>query len=301
MKSQATYKVNMPHFESLSFTLNNENIVNFDNSGDVSFKGLAFSGDAVERYVGMLAIDLTNAKLMNSEVTLLWNHDDRALPVGRATVSIDNEINITSGVIYNDANIPNASGIASLIKKGHPIQLSIGVSGTLSIFESRGQKFINGKNQDVNAILTNIELQEISFVNMPADSNTYINKMNKQSSKNQPITLNKEAVAMSESVTVELLKANAEIEQLKQANITLQKEKETQEQASKISQVKLAFSKFNLSDGLIADIALMSEAGQKAMLEREEANLTFRAGSLQAIDGASDKPEQVKTFLGQKA
>jgi phage head maturation protease len=290
----------MQHFESLAFTLNKQDIVNIDNNGDVLFKGLAFSGEAVERYFGMLAIDLANARLMNSEVTLLWNHDDSALPIGRASVSIDNEINVTSGVIYTDANIPNAGGLASLIKKGHPLQLSIGVAGTLSKFNSNEQKFINGKNQDVKATLTNIELQEISFVNTPADSNTYITKMNKQYSNNQPITLTKEAVAMSESVTIELSKANAEIDQLKQANITLQKEKETEKQASKIAQVKFAFSKFNLSDELMTNIALMSEAGQKAMLEREEASLKFRAESLQAQEGASDKIEQVKTFLGQE-
>jgi phage head maturation protease len=291
----------MQHFESLVVTLNKQDIVNVDDNGDVSFKGLAFSGDAVERYFGMLAIDLTNARLMNSEVTLLWNHDDKALPIGRASVSIDNEINITSGIIYNDANIPNSSGLASLIKKGHPIKLSIGVAGTLSKFNSNEEKFINGKMQDVRATLTNIELQEISLVNTPADSSTGITKTNKQYSTNQPpITLNKEALAMSESVTIELSKAHAEIEQLKQANIDLQKEKETEKQSSKIAQAKFAFSKFNLSDELMADIALMSEAGQKAMLEREEASLKFRAESLQAQEGASDKPEQVKTFLGQE-
>jgi phage head maturation protease len=291
----------MQHFESLSFTLNKQDITSIDENGDVLFSGLAFSGNAVQRSFGMLAIDLYNARSVNSEVTLLWNHDDNALPIGKASVSIGNEINITNGTIYNDVDIPNSSGIATLVKKGHPLQLSIGISGTLLKFNSNEQKFINGKNQDVSAVISNIILEEISFVNTPADINTYVSKMSKQYSINQEAqTLNKEAQAMTESVTIELAKANSEIEQLKQANIALQKELEQQKHESNITKVKFAFSKFDLPEVMLNDIALMSLDGQKAVLEREEQNLKLRAESLRPAHGASHSPEKVKTFLGME-
>jgi hypothetical protein len=283
--------------------------IQIDANGSSFFSGLAYSGEPMpDKEHGMVAIDLSTLTSKKSKIDLFIDHKIKGeLALGSAEVEISNMIFIKKGEVYNHTDIPKSKSISALIEKKHPLQLSIGISGSLKKFKQATNINVNGKNQLVNAVMVNGKLNEVSFVTDPRDEASYAMKMSKEKQDieyleeiNQPITLNKEAVAMSESITIELSKANAEIEQLKQENITLQKEKEAEKQASKIAQVKFAFSKFNLADELIADIALMSEAGQKAMLEREEASLKFRAESLQAQAGASDKQEQIKTFLGQE-
>jgi phage head maturation protease len=247
----------MKTFEAISVGLSAENF-NIQENGSIVFSGLAYSGDSVSRVFGDIAIDLANAKTINKKVNLLWAHDQSAMPVGSATVEISNEIKIISGEIYNSEYIPNSQALSALINKGHALQLSIGVSGNLVDLKKPQEKVINGKKQNILAVLQDITLNEISFVNTPADSKTYIERMNAQFSLNQKIKSKKEFCMGEENNDIDVDALKLKIAKLEADAILKEKE------ANK-KNVAIRFSIFNLSEKEINEISEAGEAIQNQM------------------------------------
>jgi ABC-type antimicrobial peptide transport system permease subunit len=256
----------MAEFQSISFSLKKEDFAE-SSDGNVSFQGIAYSGDAIDRYFGMMAIDLANAKVSKNKVNLLWAHDEYALPVGSAYINVSDDIYITNGSIYNSPNIPNAKGLNDLVAAGHELQLSIGVSGSLETFEKPKEVFINNKTQVVSAVLRSISIDEISFVNTPADSKTYVQKMNKYYSKENEDKLNfseKKGDFMSEQKTEDL--TAEDIAALKSEILNLKAEAAAFSAAAKKREVELKFAAFSLSAQEIDELAASSDVIQQKML-----------------------------------
>ncbi len=212
--------------DTFSVTINKDNVIDnkeIANNGNLIFSGDAYNGEPVERWYGILGIDLTNAKLLTNSTKILWNHEEDSLALGKSDVVIDNQIKIVRGEIYNESDIKNAKGVIAQFNNNHPIQLSMGISGELLFLETMEQRLINGKLQIVDCIMQNITLKEISIVNTPADGSTFAVKMN--AGNNELLNINKKH-DVERLKQLSKGKSNMTIEHLQSQVTTLSSEKQ---------------------------------------------------------------------------
>ncbi|HXU28378.1 MAG TPA: hypothetical protein VN698_14195 [Bacteroidia bacterium] len=247
-----------------------------EETGNLKFSGMAFTGGAVDRWFGILGIDLSNVSAYNkttSEIPLLWGHNEYSAAIGRAKVSFNSNVKVEEGIVYNSDNIPYAKATIDLINQGHPIQLSIGVSGNLLQLEKTEERFINGKTQLVDAILVDVVLQEISFVNFGADNNTFVTKMNKEILSDvkeiSKMTITQEQLnALTDTNTTlsaKLSVAEAKNIQLAADNQVLADKVALLEQEQKYSKTKEKFASLKLSDEVLKTLASLGDEQQEQM------------------------------------
>ena len=134
-----------------------------------AFSGLAYSGGPVDAYDNTYAIDLEQLKIPSTgEVSLLRNHDPNQV-AGRCQVTNNGKtLRIERGTFTQvTAAGREASG---LYAEGHPLSLSVGVSGRMEQLGGRKSKaVINGRQQQLSAVIRNARLLEVSLVHAGAD------------------------------------------------------------------------------------------------------------------------------------
>ena len=168
-----------------------------EETSDINFTGLAFSGDAVDREYGKLGIDLSNINC-SEKIPLLYNHDRNIAAIGSVNVSLnDGQLSIEDGVFYNDAKIPNSETIAALALRNHPLKLSIGVNGRIEKYNKQTAVMLNNRMQNVDCVLRDVCLNEVSVVNIPADKKTYTQNLGEQMNVNE----HEDVIKLKEEVT----------------------------------------------------------------------------------------------------
>lgn len=140
------------------------------------FRGVAYSGGVVPNYgwAGDMAINLATLQAP-VEVAILRNHDPNQI-VGRAKVSCDgNSLTLEDGT-FSEVTAAGKE-VAGLMAEGQPWALSVGVNAKAQFFEPKRRVECNGQQIDVDCLLENARLLEVSFVPAGADPNAYAAQM----------------------------------------------------------------------------------------------------------------------------
>jgi hypothetical protein len=140
-------------------------------TADVSsatFGGLAYSGGVVPNFgfAGDLAIDLATLSAP-ARVPVLLNHDPNQI-VGHASVSNDR---VT--LQMQDGRFSNSTEAARIVSgtraEGQPWALSVGINGRYEAADRAKWTELNGRTLNVDTIMRNARLLEVSFVPSGAD------------------------------------------------------------------------------------------------------------------------------------
>lgn len=147
-----------------------------DGAGD-KFKIEAYTGEAVERWWGLLAIDIDGITA-KKKIPILMNHNTREI-VGFSTDTYKNGSFFVSGQ-YSGVT-KSAKEAKELAAEGFPWQASIGVRPLKILSLEKGATdSVNGKTVTGPAeIWLESEVFETSFVPLGADSNTSISTFSK--------------------------------------------------------------------------------------------------------------------------
>ncbi|RLB89185.1 MAG: hypothetical protein DRH26_12090 [Deltaproteobacteria bacterium] len=144
----------------------------------------AYTGEVVERWWGMLVIDVDGIKA-KKQIPVLMNHN-AGLIVGHSTKTYKDGSFFVSGQFSEVTE--KAREVKGLAKEGFPWQASIGVRPVkiLSI-EKDGKTEVNGKTLKGPAeIWLESEVFETSFVPLGADDNTSVSTFSKFEEKQAP-------------------------------------------------------------------------------------------------------------------
>lgn len=162
--------------------------------GKPRFGGVAYSGGVVPNYgwAGDMAIDLSSLQAP-TEVAILRNHDPNQI-VGRAKVSCDGSQLTLSDGSFSDVTAAGKE-VAGLMAEGQPWALSVGVNAKAQFFTPKKKVNCNGQAMDVDCLLENARLLEVSFVPAGADPHAYAAQMSARMGLQPP---QKEASDMNE-------------------------------------------------------------------------------------------------------
>jgi hypothetical protein len=134
------------------------------------FSGVAYSGGLIPGfgYLGDVAIDLSNVQLPRRAFALL-DHKMTAR-AGWAEFEVrDNALHVSGQLLDTESG----REIQHIAAGGAAWQLSVGVSSSI-IPASRKRKTINGQALELDHILENPIIREVSFVTTGADPNTSV-------------------------------------------------------------------------------------------------------------------------------
>jgi len=147
-----------------------------DESGN-GFLIEAYTGEVVDRWWGMLAIEVDGIKA-KKQIPVLMNHDPNQI-VGYSTKTHKDSSFFVTGKFSEVTE--KAREVSGLAKEGFPWQASIGVRPVkIMSLEKDGKALVNGKNLKGPAeVWLESEVFETSFVPLGADSNTSISTFSK--------------------------------------------------------------------------------------------------------------------------
>lgn len=149
------------------FYLSNHIELSTDESTSAKFKGVAYSGDSVNKE---LIIDIEST-IVAENMPLLFNHNhEQTIGIINEVDKTETAINIT-GEIFSDID-KKAQELVEKAKRGARYQMSVGIYD-FDVEESEGKLEINGRNFDGSfLILKNGLVREVSIVALGADNNT---------------------------------------------------------------------------------------------------------------------------------
>jgi hypothetical protein len=133
------------------------------------FSGCAYSGGVIAHGgESLFAIDLDGIAMPpGGNVSLLVNHDGNRI-AGRARAEV------TDGALYlRDGRFSRVTAAgreaAGLHDEGHPLKLSVGVSGESEYLSRPTSMLLNGRQQTVATVMRKARLLEVSIVPAGAD------------------------------------------------------------------------------------------------------------------------------------
>jgi hypothetical protein len=163
----------------------------------------AYTGEVIDRWWGMLSIDIKGIKAKN-QIPVLMNHNPDKI-VGYSTRTfIDNSFFVSGKFSGVTDSAKEAKGLAG---EGFPWQASIGVKPIkIMALEKNGKAEVNGKMLEGPAeIWLESEVIETSFVPLGADGNTSVSTF----SKFQEVANNNLGEVKSMEITMEILAKDA--------------------------------------------------------------------------------------------
>ena len=142
-----------------------------------SFLIKAYTGETVDRWWGLLAIDVDGIK-SKEQIPVFMNHDASKI-VGHSTRTYKDDAFFVVGQFSEVTEA--AKEVKALSEEGFPWQASLGVRPvSIMSLEKEGQAEVNGKIIKGPAeIWTESEVFETSFVPLGADANTNISTFSK--------------------------------------------------------------------------------------------------------------------------
>lgn len=174
------------------------------------FRGVAYSGGVVPNYgwAGDMAIDLASLNAP-TEVAILRNHDSNQI-VGRAKVSCDgNTLTIEDGTFSTVTDAGRE--VSGLMGEGQPWALSVGVNAKAQFFEPRRKVQCNGQEMDVDCLLENARLLEVSFVPAGADPNAYAAQMSARMGLTPPTTTDDASMNDLETARANIIELESQV------------------------------------------------------------------------------------------
>jgi hypothetical protein len=149
------------------------------------FSGVAYSGGLIPGFghLGDVAIDLSDVQLPRRAFALL-DHDLTAR-AGWAEFELrDNALHVSGQLLDTQAG----REIEHIAAGGGTWQLSVGLTSSI-IPASRKRKTVNGQELELDHILENPIIREVSFVSAGADPNTSVQLMSVQENKELQLEL----------------------------------------------------------------------------------------------------------------
>lgn len=195
------------------FTLSAPLMANTDDAK--RFSALAYSGELVPDYGGMgdIVIDMATLTNAGASVPMLVDHKqwDLTAVAGHGTLILNNNQLFVEGTL-SDAT-ESGRMVAALMKEGFPVQLSVGITGDL--VEQKAPTEFNGKLMNVRYSFMNATVQEVSFVSIPADANTWAQAhFSQQPQQENVMTRTPEDQALIDGLQAQVTELNGKLDTL---------------------------------------------------------------------------------------
>lgn len=147
-------------------------------------RGIAYSGGVIPNYgwCGDMAIDLSTLQVDKDQIFILLNHE-YGQPVGTATLSVVNNQLIFEGELFNSTE--HGKLVASTMAEGAQWKASVGVNAKRRYYDEKTEIVLNGQTMEVDTVLEQGRILELSFVPSGADPGAFAAKMHSRFSNEQ--------------------------------------------------------------------------------------------------------------------
>lgn len=165
------------------------------------FSGIAYSGGIVPDYgpFGDIAIDLGTLKLPSKRLFALINHDPNQR-AGTLELSMDGDAIRVDGEFMDTTD---GLKVASEFKQGAPWEFSVRVHGKKRKADRSTPILLNGREMNVDMIISDASVREVSFVPAGADPNTTAIAFSLEDSMSEPTESTSEVEVKPEAATPE--------------------------------------------------------------------------------------------------
>lgn len=209
------------------------------------FRGVAYSGDLVPDFgwQGDTAVDLGAMETPDgAELPVLVDHSWSVTAIagkGRIRRTTD-EAGAMSLTIEGEVTEATDAGrqIAALMRAGHPMQLSIGMTGKAE--EARGPIQINGRTLNARTVLRSPLIREVSFVAVGADPRTTAARLSAVRPQQEPrptMTRTAEDQTLIDTLTGKVAALSAQVDTLTAAAEAAAKGRRAAEMAALFSEI----------------------------------------------------------------
>jgi hypothetical protein len=150
----------------------------------VKVNGVAYSGGVIPNYgwMGDIAIDLSSIEFPKQVFGLL-NHDFDRLAGNMRLALVGNQLN-TEGELFSGT--PEGQLVSNTMAEGAEWSLSLGVNGKRRWYDEKTKVQLNGRELEVDMVLENARVLEVSFVPSGADPGAYAVQLSRYNQPTNP-------------------------------------------------------------------------------------------------------------------